>query len=288
MGIHDRDYYRQQGPSVLGTFLERGAVCKWLIGINVVAFVLQMLTRQAPVNINGIVFGGYTEGDFTRWLWLDPTAVAHGQVWRVVTYLFIPPGDLSLWWVLFNLYWVWMVGSNLEAEWGAFKLNAYYVLGMLGTTAAAFITGGAQGNTYLNLSMFFAFATLFPEYEILLFFILPIRMKWLGWLSFAFVLFEAVTGGWVARAAIIAALSNYFLFFWADIARVVRGGRAQARQAARRSSAPPPRAVESRVCAICGAREADGADIRVCSCEKCKAATGGQARTLCLEHARNH
>lgn len=237
-----------------------------------------------------VFFLAYVRPEFLSRLTLSPSAIRHGEVWRLVTYLFIPPGDLSLWWVLFNLYWVWMVGSNLEAEWGAFKLNVYYLLGMLGTTAAALITGGAQGNTYLNLSLFFAFATLFPEYEILLFFVLPVRMKWLGWISFAFILYEAVTGDWVVRAAIIAALSNYLLFFWGDIVRLIRGGGRQARQAARRSSSAPPPvpAAQSRACAICGAREADGADIRVCSCEKCKAANGGQPRSLCLEHARNH
>jgi membrane associated rhomboid family serine protease len=238
----------------------------------------------------GIVFLlAYARPQFLSLLTLDTYAIAHGQVWRLVTYLFIPP-DMTLWWILFTLYWVWMVGSNLEAEWGAFKLNVYYLIGMFGTTAAALITGGAEGNTYLNLSLFFAFATLFPEYEILLFFILPVRMKWLGWLSFAFVAFELVKGDWVVRGAIIAALSNYLLFFAGDIVRIARGaGRVQARQIRRVASVPPPRAaVEGRACAICGAKEGDGADIRVCSCEKCKAATGGQARMLCLEHARSH
>jgi membrane associated rhomboid family serine protease len=238
----------------------------------------------------GIVFLlAYTKPELLLLLTLSPQAIAHGQVWRLVTYLFIPI-DMSIWWVLFNLYFVWMVGSNLEAEWGAFKLNVYYFVGMLGTTAAALITGGAQGNFYLNLSVFFAFATLFPEYEILIFFVVPVRMKWLGWLALAYVGYELALGDWVVRGAVIAALSNYLLFFWNDIGRAIRGGGLQARQAARRTaSAPPPRPVEDeRACAICGARGADGADIRVCSCAKCKEATGGTTRTLCLEHARNH
>ncbi len=241
----------------------------------------------------GIVFFlAYLRPQLLSLLTFSVPEIARGQVWRVFTYLFIPP-DLSLLWVLFNLYWVWMVGSNLESEWGAFKLNAYYLAGMLGTTAAALITGGAQANTYLNLSLFFAFATLFPDYQILLFFILPVRMKWLGWLAGAFVVYEVAMGDWGVRAAVVAALSNYLLFFWGDILRVIRGGGGQARRAVgRASSAPPPgrspAGPSARACAICAAREADGADIRVCSCEKCKAETGGQARLLCLEHARNH
>jgi hypothetical protein len=241
----------------------------------------------------GIVFLlAMTRPELVSALTFSIPAIARGEVWRVFTYLFIPPGS-STWWILFNLYWVWMVGSNLEVEWGAFKLNAYYLLGMLGTTAAALITGGAQGNMYLNLSLFFAFATLFPEYEILLFFVLPIRMKWLGWLSFAVVGYEAAMGDWSVRAAIIAALSNYLLFFWGDIVRLARGGvrgGARSYEGSRRASSAPPAAPsgQARACALCGATDAGGADIRVCSCEKCKAATGGQTRTFCLEHARNH
>ncbi len=227
---------------------------------------------------------------FLALLALDIHAVREGQVWRLVTYLFIPQAT-SLFWILISLYWVYWIGSSLEAQWGSFKLNAYYLIGMLGTTVAAIITGMPQANTYLNYSLLFAFATLFPDYEIRLFLFLPIRMKWLGWLSFAFVAYEFVQGGWGVKGAIIAALANYLLFFAGHIVYVARGSRVQMRQAARRaSSVPPPAALgnNARACAICGAREVDGTDIRVCGCEKCKEATSGGTRALCLEHARNH
>ena len=238
----------------------------------------------------GIVFLlAYTKPELISLLTLSPRAIAQGQVWRLVTYLFIPP-DMTIWWILFTLYWVWMVGSNLEAEWGAFKLNVYYLFGMAGTTAAAFLVGRAEGNFYLNVSLLFALATLFPDYEIRWFGLIAIPMKWFGWLGLAYLVYEAATADWVARAAIIASVSNYLLFFWADLLRLIRGTRVQARQAARRASSAPPAgpAAQSKTCAICGATEADGADIRVCSCVKCKEATGGETRMLCLEHARNH
>jgi membrane associated rhomboid family serine protease len=228
--------------------------------------------------------------DILGLLVLSPRMISQGQVWRLVTYLFIPDTS-STWWILFNLYWLWWIASSLEAEWGAFRFNVYYLVGMLGTTAAALIAGHAQGSEFLNLSLFFAFATLFPEMEILLFFILPIRVKWLGWLSLGYVLLAFATGGWATRAAVIAALVNYLLFFWGTIRRTVRGGSRQLYASNRPSiKATPLRSspVASRSCAICGAREEDGADIRVCSCEKCKQATSGQTRTLCLEHARSH
>jgi membrane associated rhomboid family serine protease len=254
--------------------------------------------RYAIENLTTFIVGGQaivfllmmTRPSFVYALMLDPRAVARGEVWRLVTYLFIPTSS-SMVWVLFALYWVWLVGTNLEHEWGPFKFNAYYLLGMIGTTAAAFLAGGAQGNTYLNLSLFFAFATLYPDYQILLFLILPVRVKWIAWLSAAVVAFELATGDWPTRGAIVAALANYLLFFAPTIARVARGQRLEMAQSARRASfasSPPPASALARSCAICGARESDGADIRVCSCEKCKAATGGAARSLCLEHARNH
>jgi membrane associated rhomboid family serine protease len=221
---------------------------------------------------------------FVEALTLDLTAVKHGQVWRLITYLFIPE-RFSIWF-LFALYVLWMIGKSLESEWGAFKYNAYYFLGMIGTTLAAVLVGGGVGNTWLNLSLFFAFATLFPSYEFLLFFVLPVKVKWLGLLSALGLVFSFVVGSWAERAAILAATGNYFLFFGGHLWGMWRGRQLQVRQAARRTSfraSSPPPAVE-RACAICGAREEDGADLRVCTCEKC----GGRARTLCLPHARSH
>lgn len=100
------------------------------------------------------------------YLMLIPSLVLKGQVWRLVTYVFIPP-DTSILFILFAVYFYYMIGNTLEREWGSFKLNIYYLTGMLATTIAAFITGGTYG-VYLNLSLFLAFAYLYPNYEILL------------------------------------------------------------------------------------------------------------------------
>ena len=228
-------------------------------------------------------------------LTLDPSR-ALKEPWRFVTYLFLPTSS-SLIWVIFALYWTWLVGNSLEHEWGAFKLNVYYLLGALGTTAAAWLTHQPQANFWLNISLFFAFASLFPNYEILIFFILPIRVKWLALLALAFVALNFFGGGIGVKAAIVVALGNYLLFFAGHLLALARGQRLQMKQAVRRTQFQKgpgferereadrrdPRAAAGRACAICGARQADGADIRVCSCEKC-----GGPRELCLEHARNH
>lgn len=260
---------------------------RWLAALE------RRLGRFAIPNLTTFIVGGMglaflisrVQPDFVNMLALDMAQVKSGQAWRLFTYLFIPTTG-SLFWILFALYWVWLVGSNLEAEWGTFKFNVYYFVGMVGTTIAAVLTSGVEGNSYLNLSLFLAFATVFPDYEIFLFFILRIRVKWLGLVAGGYLLLSVLTGDWTTRAAIIAAMANYFLFFSGHIGNLVRGQKLQAMQAARRSSFRPPAQPElgHRVCALCGAREDQDADIRVCTCEKC----GGGPRALCLPCARNH
>ncbi|CAN5844677.1 hypothetical protein BH11MYX4_BH11MYX4_09540 [soil metagenome] len=223
--------------------------------------------------------------DFRDHLTLVPSLVPT-QPWRLVSFLFIPP-DRSLIWVFLALYFTWLIGTNLEQEWGALKFNVYYLLGAVGTMAAGFITGTGQDNEFLNMSLFFAFATLFPDYEIRVFFILPVKMKWLGLLSGALVILQFVLGTVGTKAAIGVVFANYLLFFGGYLLALARGRRMLVRQAARRAEQRPQaaeREEDTRACAICGAKQADGADIRVCSCEKC----GGVPKQLCLEHARSH
>jgi membrane associated rhomboid family serine protease len=203
-------------------------------------------------------------------LMLDIDAVRRGQVWRLFTFLFLPPPS-STYWILLNLYFAWWVGSSLEQHWGAFKFNVFYFVGVAATILGA-VVGGPTTNFWLNFSLLLSFATLFPDVTIMLMFVLPVRVKWLGIAS-------------ADRAAIVASVVNYVLFFGEHWWGVWRGRRVVVRQQARREelrSTPP--VFGQRVCAMCGASEADGADIRVCSCAKC----GGQARALCLQHARNH
>jgi hypothetical protein len=250
------------------------------------------LGRFAVPNLTWVIAAGMAAAfvlslvrpEFLSMLVLDIGQIRHGQVWRLVTYLFLPPPGGPIW-MLFGIYWFWLIGTNLENEWGAFKFNAFYLVGMLGTTIAALISGGASGNAQLNLSLFLAFATLFPDYQIFLFFIIPVRVKWLGLITGGFLLFQLVAEDWGTRGAIFAALANYVVFFSGHWLDYFRSRNLRVRQAARRAGQPEPaRQVPGRACAICGAQESDGADIRVCSCEKC----GGKPRTLCVAHARNH
>ena len=153
---------------------------------------------------------------FTSMLQLDPAKVAQGEVWRLVTYIFIPQ-SLSPLWVLFALWFLWWLGEGLERAWGAFRFTLYVFVGMIGTTAAAFFFGSNFSNSMLIASLFFAFARFYPEEIIYAFFILPVKIKWLAWVSAAFLLFGFVTGGNSYRMALVAAFANYLIFFGPEI-----------------------------------------------------------------------
>jgi len=143
---------------------------------------------------------------------LQPEAIMQGEVWRLFTYVFIPR-TTSILWIVFALLFLWMMGEGVEAEWGAFKLNVFYLTGMLGCTVAAFFFGGTSMNFYLNFSLLFAFATLFPNYTIMLFLVLPVKVKWVAGVMAFFVVADFVSGPISTKMAIAVSLANYFLFF---------------------------------------------------------------------------
>lgn len=150
-------------------------------------------------------------------------AVFSGQVWRLISFVFIPP-SASMLFILFALYFYWMIGEALEREWGDAKFNLFYLIGMLGTIGAGLITGYAT-NTYLNLSLFFAFAILYPEFELLLFFVLPVKMKWLAYLDAAYFVYLLIISRWPQRIALIVAIANILLFFTPSISNLIRNER---------------------------------------------------------------
>ncbi|WP_172824847.1 rhomboid family intramembrane serine protease [Pajaroellobacter abortibovis] len=252
------------------------------------------LAKYAIPHLTYLIVGGMAvaflliaaKPSFGEMLTLNLHEVARGQIWRLFTYLFIPPSD-SHFFILFVLYWTWWVGMSLENEWGACRFNCFYALGMIGTTIAAALTGGAEGNFWINISLFLAFTTLFPNYQVLLFFFIPISVKWLGLMTGAFLFLSFLRGDWATKGAILAALSDYLLFFAAYWWKYAKEWHHQSRTSTRTVSfTPPPPAtdpMEMRTCTLCGACQRDGADIRVCTCTKC-----GKPTLFCLEHARNH
>ena len=132
---------------------------------------------------------------------LNWAAVMHGEVWRLLTFVFIPQSTSPLGLVL-TLYFYYLIGNTLENTWGDFQFNVYYLCGMLGAILAAALTGYGT-SYYINLSLFFAFAMLYPDFQVLLFFIIPIKMKYMALFSGALCLIDLLMGGWSTRAAVL-------------------------------------------------------------------------------------
>jgi ribosomal protein L37AE/L43A len=218
---------------------------------------------------------------FLSKLVLRPDLVMKGEVWRLITYIFIPPSTGSPLFVIIALYFYNMIGTTLEHEWGSFRFNMYYLIGMVGTTIAAIITG-AGTSTYLNLSLFLAFAKLYPEHQILVFFILPVKMKYLGWLSWAGILFSILTAPMPMKFAAIVSILNYLVFFGRDIIL----GRKNARNAyinRRRFNEKMPKISSMHKCTVCGVTEVDDPKMEFRYCSRCEG-----HYEYCMEHLQDH
>src|SRR6202162_5985837 len=180
-------------------FLGIPGLIRIIVGFNALVFVL---VRLNP--------------DFVSVLNLDPARIRHGEVWRLVTYIFIPQ-TFSFLWIVFVLWFLWFIGDGLEPAGGSFRLTLYFLVGMIGTTAAAFFFGENFSNSMLIASLFYAFARFYPDVVIYLFFILPVKIKWLAWFSAGVLLVGFVLGPNAYRVSLIAAFSNYFIFFGPQI-----------------------------------------------------------------------
>ena len=219
---------------------------------------------------------------------LLPTAVLAGEAWRLVTFLFLPPGGgtgaLAIVFIAFAWYVFFLMGTALEHHWGTYRYNAFIGLGWLLTAAVSFLTPGAYAsNLFLAGSVFLAFAHLNPDFELLLFFILPVRIKWIAlvqWLYYAFVL---VVGSWSDRLMVLAATGNYLVFFSGDLVARMRVGPRRMAHQARADDARPEEGVARHRCRVCGKTELTHPQVDFRYCSKC---VGNQC--YCGEHIFNH
>src|ERR1700676_4511382 len=147
---------------------------------------------RGVVLFNVLVLGlVWLNPSFSSAIDLNPSRILHGQVWRLVTYIFIP--QTFSWWVVLFLWFLWFIGDGLERAWGAFRLTLYFLVGMIGTTIAAFFFGSNFSNQMLVSSLFFAFARFYPDVVIYILFILPAKIKWLAWVWGLFLLIGFIT-----------------------------------------------------------------------------------------------
>ena len=255
---------------------------------NVAVYVLMLLTQANDANA-------------LSFLTFNLNALLHGEVWRLVTFVFVPAYS-SPFALLISLYFYYWIGSTLERQWGTAKFNLYYISGalltVLGVVLASLITGNpyltAAGTGYVNLSMFFAFATLVPDTTVLLFFILPVRMKWLAYLDgalFAFDIIKAIGAhNWAGVVLPIVALLNFAVFIWPEVHYLKERAKyqnsrktVQFRQAQQQQAKQAQQQGYRHKCAVCGRTDTDYPDLQFRYCSKCVG-----YHCFCQDHIFNH
>lgn len=142
------------------------------------------------------------------------------QLWRLVTFIFVP-GATSPVSLVLMLYLYYFIGSSLESAWGTFRFNVYYLCGMVGAVLSCLVCGYGYSQ-FFTISLFLAFACLYPDQSLLLFFLLPIKVKYLGLAAGAYMLLLFLTGGWAVKANILFSLLNFILFFGKPMVQMIK------------------------------------------------------------------
>lgn len=234
-----------------------------------------------------------------RFLYFDPTLILHGQVWRLVTYIFTyvtGSNPLGLMLSLISLYCYYWIGRNLEAHWGVFRFNLFYFSGVLIMDIAALMMGTYTSTYYLNLSLFLAFATLYPTMRFLLLFIIPIEARWLALVDLGLTLFGLFTTSFPSNLFPLFALLNYFLFFGADVLNLLPESwqlKLRRRQAKKAKTIPFPTGAArqdrpkeqpyTHKCTVCGRTDVTNPELEFRYCSKCKG-----YHCYCIDHINNH
>ena len=264
---------------------------KYIVIGNILVFILDSFST-----------GGV--GAASALLSFNPSAILQGQVWRIVTFIFVPyvsgRGMTGFFWLAVMLYFYYFIGTTLEREWGAAKFTVFYGFGVLLNILVGFLVGGATMH-YVNLSMFFAFATLFPDMQVLFFFIIPMKIKWLAWLDAAFFLWTILrmlfTGYPLLALLPVVAILNYLLFFASDIGDTLsywtgRLGKKTGRGSgpkvinfnrARTKTKPGAKEAFLHKCAVCGKTDLSDPDMEFRYCSRCNG-----YYCYCADHINNH
>jgi membrane associated rhomboid family serine protease len=237
-------------------------VTLYLILGQVLFFVLEMSGR--PV--------------FRRIL-LIPSQVLQGEWWRLITFLFIPPSASPIF-IFFAWYMFYLMGTALEGHWGAFRYNVYLLVGYLVTVAVTFLFPySAATNIFIAGSVFLAFAFLYPDFQLYIFFILPVKLKWLALLTWIGYAYELIFGSWIERVLVLASISNFLLFFGKDISWRMKTGKRRMTEQARQFTG---KREAFHTCATCGKTDISHPQMEFRYCSDC----GGLG--YCMEHIFNH
>jgi len=215
-------------------------------------------------------------------LWLIPANVLAGEWWRVFTFVLVPPAAHPVF-IAFAWYLFWMMGSALESNWGAGKYNLYLLVGWALTVGAGFLAPSSiASNGFIAGSVFLAFAWFAPNFELALFFVLPVKIKWLALITWVFYGYTLLFGDWSARLGVLASTGNFLLFFSRDIWLTVRHHhRRMGHEPHRRHTREEDAALHR--CKVCGKDSNAHPEMDFRYCSKC-----ADDSCYCPDHIRNH
>lgn len=212
-----------------------------------------------------------------RQIVLVPYFVMQGEVWRLFTFVAMPPGFSIL--VAFAIYLFYLYGNALEDYLGVVRYNLFLIVGYALTVGLAFISPMAPAtNLFLGGAVFLAFAFLNPDFTLHLFFILPVKIKWLALLTWVYYGFTFITGGATERLGVLAATGNFLIFFGKDVVQRIRTGRHRVKQQAKREKLRQELSGPMHKCSVCE-RDSDSnpeldfrlrteGEAEVCYCEE--------------------
>jgi hypothetical protein len=235
---------------------------------------------------------------------LDPYQVMHGQVWRLVTWVLMPPSYSNIFFYIIMMILYYQLGTALERTWGTFRFNAYIFGGVIftviGVMAAyfilrllnmpeAYLMGYTVSTYYINLSIFLAFAACYPDMQLMLYFIIPVKIKWLAVLYAVLVAVNFVQTSWTGRIVIVMSLMNFIVFFLSTRNYRRISPMEMKRKREFHAAAAPPKmrrdagGLYKHKCAICGRTDLDDPSLEFRFCSKCD----GNLE-YCQEHLFTH
>ena len=252
-------------------------------------FGIESLTMYVIICYVVGYFLAYFNPSLLSMLSLEPALILRGQIWRIITWVIYPPSMSNvLWFVIAIVFFYYPIGTSLERTWGSFRYTLYIFSGILFSVIGAFIlyfiTGaygiGSLFNTYyISLSVFLAYALSYPDMQILLWFVIPIKMKWMAIIYGVMVLYDMITylrmGLWVYVVPIIASLLNFVLFFFSTRnmhrynPKEVHRRREFKKAVAQSRVNPATGGITKHKCAICGRTEKDDPNLEFRFCSKC-------------------
>ncbi len=245
------------------------------------------------VAIANVVFWlfGAVNGRILPYLVFDPYLILHGQVWRLITFALYPPSTGLL--AFIAIYFYYWIGSTLEQYWGTPQFNIYFFSGLILTVLYGFLVYFISGiriqltAEYVYLSMFFSFAALFPDMQVLLFFIIPVKMKWLALLDAAVFVYGVLTMPFPLNLLPVVAVLNFVIFCGGELLRMIPKRSSASTVNFRRESQRIRREQRDQLyhhkCAVCGRTDVTNPELEFRYCSRCAG-----YHCFCQDHINNH